>query len=142
MDAREFFFQEDGIILVEGQEDVIFYPEIARQLKKTIQGNFFGWGAGGAGNIEYLCRIANDLGFKKVAAIFDGDKQKEFVSLKDKFLHYNFQIIPADDIRTKEAREAVDEKQGILDKNRTIQEKYREDMNLIFDRLNEYLKNK
>ena len=26
LDAREFFFQEDGIILVEGQEDVSFIP--------------------------------------------------------------------------------------------------------------------
>lgn len=142
LDAREFFFQEDGIILVEGQEDVLLYPEIAKQLGKEIQGSFFGWGAGGAGNIPNLCNIAKDLGFKKFAVIFDGDKQKEFVSLKEKFPHYNFQIIPADDIRTKEAREAVNEKQGILDKNRTIQEKYREDMNLIFDSLNEYLKNK
>ena len=140
LDAREFFFQEDGIILVEGQEDVILFPEIAKQLGKEIQGSFFGWGAGGAGNIPNLCNIAKDLGFKKVAVIFDGDKQKEFASLKETFPHYNFQIIPADDIRTKEARKAVNEKQGILDKDRTIQEKYREDMNVIFDNLNEYFK--
>ena len=65
LDAREFFFQEDGIILVEGQEDVLLYPEIAKQLGKEIQGSFFGWGVGGSGNIPKLCSIAKDLGFKK-----------------------------------------------------------------------------
>ena len=40
LDAREFFFQEDGIILVEGQEDVLLYPEIAKQLGKEIKGVF------------------------------------------------------------------------------------------------------
>lgn len=139
LDAREFFFQEDGIILVEGQEDVILYPEIARQLEKTIQGNFFGWGAGGAGNIRYLCQIAKDLGFKKVAAIFDGDKAKECDQLRNEFSDYKFEIIPADDVRTKPARKEVGEKQGLLDVGKKLQEQYREQLNGIFDGLNEYL---
>jgi hypothetical protein len=140
LDAREFFFQEDGIILVEGQEDVLLYPEIAKQLGKEIQGSFFGWGVGGSGNIPKLCSIAKDLGFKKVAVIFDGDKQKEFDRQKDNFPGYNFQIIPADDIRTKESREAVGEKQGVLSKDTILQEEYRDEMNHIFDSLNEYFK--
>ncbi|MFS6938021.1 ATP-dependent nuclease [Neisseria animaloris] len=140
LDAREFFFQEDGIILVEGQEDVILYPEIARQLEKTIQGNFFGWGAGGASNIRYLCQIAKDLGFKKVAAIFDGNKAEERDQLREEFPDYKFEIIPADDVRTKPAREAVGEKQGLLDTEKRLQEQHREEMNSIFDSLNEYLR--
>lgn len=138
LDAREFFFQEDGIILVEGQEDVILYPKIAEQLNKKLQGSFFGWGVGGAGNIQYLCKIAKDLGFKKVAAILDGDKRENFESLKEQFPEYGFEIIPADDIRTKPARDAVAEKQGLLNKDKVLQEHYRDDMSNIFDSLNEY----
>lgn len=138
LDAREFFFQEDGIILVEGQEDVILYPKIAEQLNKKLQGSFFGWGAGGAGNIQYLCKIAKDLGFKKVAAILDGDKIENFESLKEQFPEYCFEIIPADDIRTKPARDGVAEKQGLLNKDKILQEHYRDDMSNIFDSLNEY----
>ncbi|USZ14962.1 AAA family ATPase [Moraxella sp. FZFQ2102] len=138
LDAREFFFQEDGIILVEGQEDVILYPKIAEQLNKKLQGSFFGWGVGGAGNIQYLCKIAKDLGFDKVAAILDGDKRENFESLKEQFPKYGFEIIPADDIRTKPARDAVAEKQGLLNKDKVLQEHYRDDMSKIFDSLNEY----
>lgn len=140
LDAREFFFQEDGIILVEGQEDVLLYPKIAEQLGKKIKGSFFGWGAGGAGNISSLCSIANDLGFEKVSVIFDGDKKSEFAKLRNKFCNYNFQIIPADDIRTKKARKAVDEKKGILDENKTLRDEFHDEMKRIFDSLNEYFK--
>ena len=98
LDAREFFFQEDGIILVEGQEDVLLYPKIAEQLEKEFKGSFWGWGAGGADNIPYLCGIAKDLGFKKVVSILDGDKQDKFQSLQESFPEYHFEIIPADDI--------------------------------------------
>ncbi|WP_049225768.1 ATP-dependent nuclease [Neisseria sicca] len=143
LDAREFFFQEDGIILVEGQEDVLLYPEIAKQLGKEIQGSFFGWGAGGADNIPHLCSIAKDLGFKRVAAILDGDKKDCFEDLKNNFSEYHFEIIPADDIRTKPARKANLEKPGLLDKGKdkdlVLQSKYFEAMNSIVDNLNCYL---
>lgn len=140
LDAREFFFQEDGIILVEGQEDVLLYPQIAAQLKKEFLGSFFGWGVGGAENISHLCGIAQDLGFKKVAAILDGDKRENIDNLRNQFPNYCFEIIPADDIRTKPVRKAVSEKQGLLNENKVLQEHYCEDMGNIFDNLNEYFK--
>ena len=34
LDARETLFREDGVIVVEGQEDVIYYPKILDQLVK------------------------------------------------------------------------------------------------------------
>ncbi|VTX76590.1 ATP-dependent endonuclease [uncultured Aggregatibacter sp.] len=145
LDAREFFFQEDGIILVEGQEDVLLYPKIAKQLGKEIQGSFFGWGAGGAGNIRHLCSIAKDLGFKRVAAILDGDKKGCFEDLKTEFSEYHFEIIPADDIKTKPACKATPEKPGLLDKDKdkdkdlVLQSQYFEAMNSIVDNLNGYL---
>ncbi|TPW22128.1 hypothetical protein FH712_18450 [Marinobacter nauticus] len=77
LDARELFFQEDGIVVVEGQEDVVLFPKIADQLSMTIAASFFGWGAGGAPNIGFICYFLKDLGFKKVGAILDGDKASE-----------------------------------------------------------------
>lgn len=145
LDAREFFFQEDGIILVEGQEDVLLYPEIAKLLGKEIQGSFFGWGAGGADNIPHLCSIAKELGFKRVAAILDGDKKDCFENLENNFSEYHFEIIPADDIRTKPARKETPEKPGLLDKGNkdlVLQSQYFDAMNSIVDNLNRYLRDK
>jgi len=42
--AREIFFLEDNVVLLEGQEDVVYYQKILDQLKITINGEFFGWG--------------------------------------------------------------------------------------------------
>ena len=52
IDAKELFFLEDNIIIVEGQEDVIAFNKICDELNIHINAEFFGWGAGGASNIE------------------------------------------------------------------------------------------
>ncbi len=126
LDARELFFQEDRIILTEGQEDVLLFPRVAAQLGMSISANFFGWGAGGAGNIAHLCRILSDLGFKKVAALLDGDKADEAKVLATSFPSYFFGVIPAKDIRTKPARKATDEVAGLLDENLALRSEYRD----------------
>lgn len=120
LDAKELFFLEDRIILTEGQEDVLLYPKVALQLGIALPGSFFGWGAGGAANIKYLCQILHDLGFKKVAAIFDGDKVDTARELEKSFKEYVFLCIPALDIRTKKARKATDAVDGLLDENLTL----------------------
>jgi predicted ATP-dependent endonuclease of OLD family len=127
LDARELFFLEDHVILTEGQEDVMLYPLAAEQLEIPIVGSFFGWGAGGAGNIPYLCRILSDLGFKKVAGLLDGDKNTEAQQLAELFPTYFFRCIPAKDIRTKPAREAVDEVSGLLDAKLALKDEYRDE---------------
>lgn len=132
LDARELFFQEDKIILTEGQEDVLLYPRVAEQLGAAVPGNFFGWGAGGAGNIAHLCRILKDLGFKKVAGLLDGDKSAEAVSLRASFPEYHFECIPAKDIRTKPARHASEEVVGLLDDKRNIRPEYVDSMKDMF----------
>jgi predicted ATP-dependent endonuclease of OLD family len=88
LDARELFFQEDNIILTEGQEDVLLYPEVAEQVEQKLEGSFFGWGAGGAGNIKHLCGVLSDLGFSKVASLLDSDKADEAKELKLSFPQY------------------------------------------------------
>jgi hypothetical protein len=105
----------------------MLYPLAAEQLEIPIVGSFFGWGAGGAGNIPYLCRILSDLGFKKVAGLLDGDKNTEAQQLAELFPTYFFRCIPAKDIRTKPAREAVDEVSGLLDAKLALKDEYRDE---------------
>ncbi len=47
LNANEVFFLEDNVILVEGQEDVIFYDKIIHDLNIKLKGDFYGWGGGG-----------------------------------------------------------------------------------------------
>ncbi len=54
LDAREVFFKDEGVVVVEGQDDVVHYPEILDTLVRTgkitresasyLRERFFGWG--------------------------------------------------------------------------------------------------
>ena len=111
LEAREAFFQDDGVVLVEGQEDVVFYPYVLDQLADNkqlsdrcvseLKERFFGWGTGGADKIETIAKILRDLGFERVAAILDKNKADLIPGLKEKFPKYCFVSIEEDDVRTK-----------------------------------------
>lgn len=139
LDARELFFQEDGIIVVEGQEDVLLFPDIANQLGTSISASFFGWGAGGASNIGYICHFLNELGFKKVAGILDGDKAAEIPQLQKDFPNYYFAHISADDIRTKEPRKQTCAVEGLLDSKRRIRDEHKEATFNLLEELNHFI---
>lgn len=139
LDARELFFQEDRIILTEGQEDVLLYPRIAEQLNLCLPGTFFGWGVGGAGNIEHLCRILSDLGFSKVAALLDGDKSSKLGDLKSEFQNFFFACIPAKDIRTKPARNSTDEVAGLLDDSLVLKSEFEAPLRTMFAELSTHM---
>jgi predicted ATPase len=139
LDARELFFQEDKVILTEGQEDVMLYPQVAEQLGVRIGGSFFGWGAGGAGNIPHLCHILSALGFKKVAGLLDGDKMEEAESLSRSFPTFFFRCIPARDIRTKPARKATDGVPGLLDANLVLKSELRDATSALLAELSKHM---
>lgn len=139
LDAKELFFLEDNIVVVEGQEDVLLLPTVAKQLEMEINASFFGWGAGGATNIEHICELLCELGFDKVSGILDGDKAALVPVLKDKFPNYHFVHIAADDIRTKEARKASKAVDGLLDEKRELKEEYKELTRNLFHELNAYM---
>ena len=92
LDAREVFFREDGIVVCEGQEDIVLYPMVLEELVKMeklnagsaehLQECFFGWGAGGADNIGRIVALLHDLGFDRVAGIFDNNKCQLIPDLK------------------------------------------------------------
>ena len=148
LEAREAFFQEDGVIVVEGQEDVVYYSEVFDQLVEQgdlssknsalIKDRFFGWGAGGAGNIEKIVSILYDLGFEQVVAVFDQNERDRICELQKKYPDYLFCAIPADDIRTKEERK-VNATQGLLDENYGIRPEFKADTSRLFNEIFEYL---
>ncbi|WP_130806025.1 ATP-dependent nuclease [Senegalia massiliensis] len=135
-EAKEVFFLEDNIILVEGQDDVIFYPRIAEQLNTEFKGDFFGWGVGGAPKMKYIINILKDLGYEKINVILDGDKPDDKEELEGKYPEYNFFIIPADDIRDKKPRKESEGKIGIVDSNGTIKSEYRDKMKELILEIN------
>src|SRR5699024_5028616 len=140
LDANEIFFLDEKIILVEGQEDVIYFNRIVDLLNLEIRGSFFGWGVGGAGNMEHILALLKDLGFEKVVIIFDADKSEVLVKLKTKYTNYSFHIIPTDDIRDKPEIKSRDAIEGLIDRGgRVVKEKYKEPIIKIFDAIDTYL---
>jgi hypothetical protein len=139
LNAREVFFLEDKIILVEGQDDVVSYRDISAQLEVRLNGEFFGWGVGGADNMRAIARILLDLGFEVVVGIVDANKAHVAEALRGEFPNYRFFTIPADDVRTKEAKTARDALGGLLDKDGKLDERYASDIREMFRDINQVL---
>jgi len=138
LDANEVFFLDDGIVVLEGQEDVMMYPKALELLGATMSGTMFGWGAGGADKFDIICSLLKDLGFKKVVGIVDNDKTGILPDLKAKFPDYHFDNLPTDDIRYKPAREAVLEKHGLI-KSGAIETANQALAKALFERVDGYL---
>lgn len=138
LDAKELFFQEDNILLTEGQEDVMLYPKVFEQLGIEMPAEIFGWGAGGAGNIKHLCQVLSDLGFMRVAALFDNDKAADHADGKARFPDYAFELIPAKDVRTKPAKGDKAAEEGLLDDSYQLREELRAATQAVTTRLIEY----
>jgi len=137
--AQEVFFLEDRVILVEGQEDVIFFDQVQQHIGVNLAGEFFGWGVGGAGNMDIISGILDDLGFKRVVGILDGDKSEIVEELSKKYPSFHFFSIPANDVRTKKARKLAPAI-GLLDEtNSQVRLEYVEEVTDLFKKANEYL---
>ena len=125
IEANEAFFLEDSIILVEGQEDVVIFNKMARDLNMDLNGNFFGWGVGGAPKMKAFLMLFKDLGYKKVVAVLDGDKADDAAQLSTDFPEYKIITLIEDDIRDKRARE-IQAKSGIADEGGNCKDKHKE----------------
>lgn len=136
LDARELFFQDDGIVLTEGQDDVMLYPVVASQLPiGRVPGQLFGWGVGGAGNMGHICRLLQEMGYRKVAGLLDNDQEAALPRLRAEFPCFTFITILAKDVRDKDevvARPAV---KGLLEKGKVLRPEYRESMVLVFEEI-------
>ncbi len=115
-DARSCFFADDrsaGLVIVEGQEDVVLLDKAVNLLEIENKIRFFGFGAGGAENIRHIATILSSLGFERICCLYDGDKadecndtktelSKEDNPFKKRCSKYDFKILNANDIRDKE----------------------------------------
>lgn len=115
--AQEVFFLQDQVILVEGQEDILYMGKVLSSVGVELPGDFFGWGVGGAGNMKHIARLLREMGFSKVVGIFDADKRANRDELSNDFPSYKFVCLPANDIRTKRPRAAYLGVDGVLDEN-------------------------
>ncbi len=78
-----------------------------------------------------------DLGYKKVVAIFDGDKKDEAEELEKLFTEYHFVILQEDDIRDKNERK-ITAKKGITDEKGNIKSEYKDYMAQTIREINSY----
>ena len=139
LNAKELFFLEDNILLVEGQEDVIFLQRILELEGLNLSGDFFGWGMGGAPNASRLLNLFRDLGFKKVTVIFDADMKHLIPTLKKAFPEYQFVHIPADDIRDKPQIKAKPAKEGLIYQGgKKVKVKFKESISSLVSEINGY----
>jgi predicted ATP-dependent endonuclease of OLD family len=140
LDAREIFFLDDNIILVEGQEDVVFTDRILTIKNRKLNGTFYGWGVGGATNTDKVAQMLTDLGFKKVAIILDNNMAHLKQGLESQFKGYKIFCIPTDDIREKKATPAKNAVIGLIDvSGKVINEEHQADIDKLIDNINDYL---
>lgn len=139
LDGREALFMDDGIVLVEGQEDVVFYSRLLEKLNSNLPDRFYGWGVGGADNIPVIASMLADLGFTRVAAILDGGKKDQLPELQASFPSYHFTAIPAVDVRTKPAVPARDAVEGLLGEDGKLRPEFEEETIALFKSVEHYI---
>lgn len=140
LDARKVFFLEDNVVLLEGQEDVIYLKRALSQIDTTIHGNFYGWGVGGADNMQTIAAMLQDLGFERVVGVLDNNVGAVLGRLRDLFPNYQFLEIPAQDVRTKPARSAREAIDGLLDDRGKLREECRPRLAELARQANAYLR--
>lgn len=141
IEAKEIFFLEDNIIIVEGQEDVVYLEQILKILSLQFNGSFFGWGIGGAGNLDKILDILNKLGYDKVSVILDKNMENLVEKCSQNYPTYLFKAIPTNDIRDKDAIKEKDAVMGLIDKSgKNLKIEYQEEIRNIINDVNNYNK--
>lgn len=140
LNAQEVFFLDDRVVLVEGQEDVVFYGKILKELGLTLNAEFYGWGVGGASNMGGVARLLSDLGFKRVVGILDANEAHRVADLNRNFPSFKFLAIPANDVRSKSATPAKPSVDGLLDSSNTkLRPEHLEPTRTLFQDVGAYL---
>lgn len=140
VDANEALFIDDGVIVVEGQEDAALLPRAFEFLNIELKGTIFGWGSGGVGNVPSIVRLLSDLGFERVAVILDNNVPGDVTKLREEFPEYCVETIPAPDIRDKD--EYTNKKvEGLLDaRGLSLKPHLRDEAHRTLSAVNHYLR--
>lgn len=88
--------------------------------------------------MRIIATFLKELGIQRVFGILDKDHLREADSLSETFPGYQFKAIPAADIRTKEARDAMPAKEGLLDANGVLRLEYQDEVKGIFSSMATY----
>jgi len=136
LEAKEVLFLDEGVILTEGQDDVLLLPKLAAQVNKRLSFSLYGWGVGGADKMKTICSVLNGLGLKKVIGLVDKDKYSVFRAIKKQFPKYKFFLLPADDIRDKKGRKAIGKKDGVSSSKGNLHPVYKDSFTQLIDDIN------
>jgi hypothetical protein len=116
-----------------------YFVKITKQ--HGLHHNSDGMGEGVASGIISVAHLLHVLGFKRVGAIFDGDKKTDYENFCAEYTGcgYKAWIIPADDIRDKKHYESP-AKTGLLGEDRkTLKPEYENYLNSLFSEMQKYL---
>ena len=69
---------------------MIFYQRVQQELGENLEGTFFGWGVGGAGNMERIAGVLRDLEFPRVVGVLDGNRAELVGDLSEEFPTFHF----------------------------------------------------
>jgi predicted ATP-dependent endonuclease of OLD family len=139
LNASEVFFLEDQIIITKGQEDVVFFEKVSTEIGKNLDGEFYGWGAGGASKIRNVCLLLKELHYAKVVGIFDADQPDAKAKCEAEFPDYHFVLLPAEDIRDKDAVKEKPAKSGLWKSGEGLDPAKRQETVAMYKDINAYL---
>lgn len=139
LDAREIFFADDPILVLEGQEDVLFWPAVISSHPELADLPIYGWGAGGAANVANVVAVLEALGYMEVAGVLDNNRPDDLLILREKFPDYHFAELPAADIRTKKVVAERPAVEGLLDEHGEVRDEFKNPLKTILDELRDRL---
>ncbi len=139
VDANEALFLDDGIIVVEGQEDAALLPSAFELSGVQPAGTVFGWGSGGSGNVLKITNLLKELGFRRVAVVLDNNVPDIANKIRD--AHYDVFVaeIPAPDIRDKPAFSSRSVKGLLTEDGKAIKDEFKADTRTLLGKVAGYI---
>lgn len=132
IEAREILFAQDNLLLVEGQEDVIYLKKAVKDEGITTNVKFFGYGVGGKSSMIKFVRLFKGLGYSRIRCLFDSDADSEAREISGEFSDVKVFVSPLGDIRDKSAVSAREGKIGLMTSAGEIKPEHREFVRSIF----------
>lgn len=133
-EARESFFLEDGVVLVEGQDDAWSYRRLTQKLNLRFGDRIHGWGVGGATRMPEFAKAFSELGMRRVAGILDRGQESLAAKLKSEFQEFGFYVSPANDVRGKQ-----NGPKGLLDSSGQIEPEFESAASRLLQEVDSYL---
>jgi len=135
--AKEMLFS-DGVMFVEGQEDVGLFRKVARETERP-ELPVFGYGIGGSAQIERFMKMAAELGIH-CGALLDGTEREKLPGLQRMFPEFMIRALDTDDIRDKERQPAKDGRIGIFTTSGELKSEHRVSFLAMYDEFSAFFR--